>query len=131
MVRPNCIVRCADYLFDKVDQPLTRPDRLAIRSEQLMGLHQRLVVPMQDLACDRHNGTAFSTIFCPSPNLAFCAPPDTGESTSLASTSAFKMATQRIKANMHPDFIKRFDLTGRSALVTDGARGVGLESRTR
>ncbi|MGX5851841.1 SDR family NAD(P)-dependent oxidoreductase [Mesorhizobium sp. PL10] len=28
---------------------------------------------------------------------------------------------------MHRDLIKRFDLTGRSALVTGGARGIGLE----
>ncbi|MER9250153.1 SDR family NAD(P)-dependent oxidoreductase, partial [Mesorhizobium sp. M0590] len=28
---------------------------------------------------------------------------------------------------MHPDFMKRFDLTGRCALVTGGARGIGLE----
>ncbi|TIN17366.1 MAG: SDR family oxidoreductase [Mesorhizobium sp.] len=28
---------------------------------------------------------------------------------------------------MHPDFTNRFDLTGRSALVTGGARGIGLE----
>ncbi|MDX8463257.1 SDR family NAD(P)-dependent oxidoreductase [Mesorhizobium humile] len=28
---------------------------------------------------------------------------------------------------MHPDLMKRFDLTGRSALVTGGAQGIGLE----
>ncbi|MER9032796.1 SDR family NAD(P)-dependent oxidoreductase [Mesorhizobium sp. M0674] len=28
---------------------------------------------------------------------------------------------------MHPDLIKRFDLTGKSALITGGARGIGLE----
>ncbi|MGX5851310.1 SDR family NAD(P)-dependent oxidoreductase [Mesorhizobium sp. PL10] len=28
---------------------------------------------------------------------------------------------------MHPELIKRYDLTGRSALVTGGARGIGLE----
>ncbi|MER9249969.1 SDR family NAD(P)-dependent oxidoreductase, partial [Mesorhizobium sp. M0590] len=28
---------------------------------------------------------------------------------------------------MHPDFTRRFNLTGRSALVTGGARGIGLE----
>lgn len=28
---------------------------------------------------------------------------------------------------MHPDLTKRFDLTGRSVLVTGGARGIGLE----